>query len=194
MPIQLADLSLNRVHRITTLEETAFVHHRVPGAAGDVLQDLGRRSVRLRVEGICYGAKAKEELEQLRGLYAAREPVDFIADVVGQTYVSRVALDRLEVAEHARDPEQFTWTLTVSEYVEPPARGEAALEAVEANVQLEAAALLDIASLPDALSLGSLPEITNPFVPLSGALSPVAEAAGALQQSMTGLKILLGAD
>ena len=193
MPIQIADLTLNRVHRITTLEQAAFVHHRVPGAGGDVLQDLGRRSVRLRIEGICFGASATKELEQLRGLYTAREPVDFIADVIGQTYVSRVALDRLEVSESAEDPHQFTWTLTVSEYVEPPARGEAALEAVEASVKMDAAALLDVATLPDALALGSLPEITNPFVPLNDALTPVAEASQALHESMAGLKILLGA-
>jgi hypothetical protein len=193
MPIQIADLTLNRVHRITTLEQSAFVHHRVPGAGGDVLQDLGRRSVRLRIEGICFGPTAPDELGQLRGLYVAREPVDFIADVVGQTYVSRVALDRLEVAESADDPSQFTWTLTVSEYVEPPVRDTAAMEAVDAGIQADAGALMDIATLPDALALGSIPEISNPFVPLSGALAPVAEASQALHGTMTGLKILLGA-
>lgn len=192
MPIQIADLTLNRVHRITTLEQSAFVHHRVPGAAGDVLQDLGRRSVRLRIEGICFGPSAKDDLQALRGLYVAREPVDFIADVVGQTYVSRVALDRLEVADSADDPEQFTWTLTVSEYVEPPRRADAALGAVDAAIAADAAALMDIATLPDALALGSLPEISNPFEPLSGALVPVAEGAKALDESMAGLKLLFG--
>jgi hypothetical protein len=192
MPIQIADLTLNRVHRIVTLEESAFVHHRVPGSAGDVLQDLGRRSVRLRIEGICYGAAARDELETLRGLYTAREPVDFIADVVGQTYVSRVALDRLEVAESAADPRQFSWTLTVSEFVEPPARGTAALDAVNASIAADACALMDIATLPDALAFGSMPEISNPFEPLRGALAPVSEGVQALQASTAGLRALLG--
>jgi len=192
MPIQLADLTLNRVHRITTLEQSAFVHHRVPGATGDVLQDLGRRSVRLRIEGICFGDTATDDLEALRGLYIAREPVDFIADVVGQTYVSRVALDRLEVSDSAADPEQFSWTLTVSEYVEPPQSNAAALDAVDAGVRMDAAALMDITTLPDALALGSLPEISNPFEPLSGALTPVADGAKALNESMAGLKLLFG--
>ncbi|HET7461183.1 MAG TPA: DNA circularization N-terminal domain-containing protein [Longimicrobium sp.] len=192
MPIQLADLTLNRVHRITTLEQAAFVHHRVPGATGDVLQDLGRRSVRLRIEGICFGTTAVDDLEALRGLYIAREPVDFIADLVGQTYVSRVALDRLEVTDSAADPEQFSWTLTVSEYVEPPQSNAAAMEAVDAGIAMDAATLMDIATLPDALALGSLPEISNPFEPLTGALSPVADGAKALNESMSGLKMLFG--
>jgi hypothetical protein len=192
MPIHLGDLTLNRVHRIVTLEESAFVHHRVPGAAGDVLQDLGRRSVRLRIEGICYGTTAPDDLDALRGLYTAREPVDFIADVVGQTYVSRVALDRLEVAESAADPGQFSWTLTVSEYVEPPARGAAALDAVDASIALDAGALMDIAALPDMLEFGSLPEISNPLVPLNDALTPVSQGVQALQQSTASLRALLG--
>jgi hypothetical protein len=192
MPIHLADLTLNRVHRIVTLEDAAFVHHRVPGAAGDVLQDLGRRSVRLRIEGICYGATATDDLGALRGLYTKREPVDFIADVVGQTYVSRVALDRLEVAESAADPGQFSWTLTVSEYVEPPATGvAAAAAAVDASVALDAAALMEIAALPDMLAFGSLPEISNPLTPLSAALTPVAEGAQVLQASTAALRSLL---
>lgn len=191
MPIHLADLTLNRVHRIVTLEDAAFVHHRVPGAAGDVLQDLGRRSVRLRIEGICYGAAATEDLDALRGLYTKREPVDFIADVVGQTYVSRVAMDRLEVAESAADPGQFSWTLTVSEYVEPPATGVAAAAAVDASIAWDAGALFDIASLPDMLQFGSLPEVSNPLTPLSAALTPVAEGIQALQASTAALRSLL---
>lgn len=193
MPIQIADLTLSRVHRIVTLEEAAFVAHRVPGAAGDVLQNLGRRSARLRIEGIFFGPEARSGLEGLRALYVAREPVDFIADIVGQTYVSKVALDRLEVVEAAEDPEQFSYSLTVAEYVEPPPQGSA-LDTVNDGVKMEAQALLDIAALPDALALGSLPEVTNPFAPLKSALDPVAEASKALHESMAGLKLLLGAN
>ncbi len=192
MPIHLGDLTLDRVHRIVTLEDSAFVHHRVPGAAGDVLQDLGRRSVRLRIEGICFGDKAADDLDALRGLYTAREPVDFIADVVGQTYVSQVALDRLEVAESAAEPGQFSWTLTVCEYVEPPANDAAAAAAVDAGVALDAAALMDIAALPDMLQFGSLPEVSNPLPPLSAALTPVAEGVQGLQEATSALRSLLG--
>jgi hypothetical protein len=193
MPIHVADLTLSRVHRIVTLEEAAFVHHRVPGAEGDVLQDLGRRSVRLRIEGICYGPAARDDLEALRALYTAREPVDFIADVVGQTYVSRVSLDRLEVGEDAVEPGQFSWTLTVTEHVEPPARGAAAAAAVTAGIAADAGALLEIATLPDMLAFGSLPEISNPFMPLRDSLTPVAEAAKGMQSAAAGLRTLLGA-
>ena len=190
MPIQLGDLTLQRVHRIDTLEQATLVHHRVPGAEGDVLQNLGRASVRLRVEGIFYGAESRKTLDALRALYVKREPVDFIADVVGQTYVSKVALDRLEVAESAGEPGQFSYALVVSEYAEPPAAG-GGMDAVQAGIQADAALLMDVATLPDALALGSIPEISNPFVPLQDALTPVREATEALHGAMAGLRILL---
>ena len=52
---------------------------------------------------------------------------------------------------------------------------------------------ITIATLPDALTLGSIPELTNPFTPLKGSLDQVQTAATGLQETMTGLKTLLGA-
>ena len=60
------------------------------------------------------------------------------------------------------------------------------------QVKLDAQALLDIASLPDALALGSLPELTNPFTPLKNALDPVQEATTGLIDSVSSLKDILG--
>ena len=76
--------------------------------------------------------------------------------------------------------------------MEPPQRDTAAIDAVNASIAVDAAALMEVASLPDALALGSLPEISNPFEPLSGALTPVADGAKTLHQSMAWLKVLFG--
>ena len=192
MPIELADLTLNRIHNIVTMEAAALVHHQVPGMDGNAVQNLGRHSVRLRIEGIFYGPTAQDDLEQLRALYLKREPVDFIAYIVGQTYASQVVLDRFEVTEAAREPEQFSYALVVSEYVEPP-KTATGIDAVNNQIARDAEAMLDIATLPDALALGSIPELTNPFVPLKGSLDQVQTAATGLQDTMTGLKTLLGA-
>ena len=93
MPIELAGIQLNRIHRITTLEQGAFVYHRIPGLEGDVVQNLGRDSVRLRIEGIFYGDSAREDMESLREIYKAKEPVDFLAEIVGQAYFAQVLLE-----------------------------------------------------------------------------------------------------
>lgn len=192
MPIELADLTLNRIHKIVTMEEAALVHHQVPGMDGNAVQNLGRHSVRLRIEGIFYGPTAQDDLEQLRALYLKREPVDFIAYIVGQTYASQVVLDRFEVTEAAREPEQFSYALVVSEYVEPP-KAATGIDAINQNLALDAQNLMDIASLPDMLTLGSIPELTNPFTPLKGSLDQVQAASSGLLDATEGLKTLLGA-
>ena len=190
MPIEIAGIKINRIHKIVTLEQAAFVYHRIPGQEGSAVQNLGRDSVRLQIEGIFFGPKAKEDLEQLRGVFIKRQPVDFIADLMGQAYAGKVALDRFEVTESAAEPQQFSYLLVVSEYVQPPK--PAAAPAVDSQIKLDAKAMLDVAALPDALALGSLPEISNPFVPLKDALEPAKQASGALLQSVGGLKKLFG--
>jgi hypothetical protein len=191
MPIELAGIKIMRVHKIATLEQAAFVYHRIPGQEGNAVQNLGRDSVRLQIEGIFFGPKAKADLEKLRGVYLKRQPVDFIADVMGQAYTGKVTLDRFEVGETAHEPDQFSYTLVVAEYVQPP-KPAAGAAAVNSQIKLDAQAMLDVAALPDALALGSLPEITNPFVPLKDALEPAKQASAALMQSVGGLKKLFG--
>ena len=58
MPIEIANIPLPRVHRVVSQERADFISHRIPGLAGNVVQDMGRQSVRLRIDGIFYGAKA----------------------------------------------------------------------------------------------------------------------------------------
>ncbi len=191
MPVELAGIKITRIHRIATVEQAAFVYHRVPGLEGNAAQNLGRDSIRLKIEGIFYGPKAKDDLEKLRGIYLKRDPVDFIAAVAGQSYAGKVTLDRFEVTEAADEPDQFSYALVVSEYVQPPKTATGAA-AVNQSVKVNAKAMLNVATLPDALALGSLPEISNPFVPLKTALDPVKEATAGLQESMNGLRILFG--
>ena len=191
MAIEIAGIKFPRVHRIVTLEQAAFVYHRIPGQEGNATQNLGRDSVRLQIEGIFYGATAGESLDKLRGVFLKREAVDFIADILGTSYTGKVTVDRLEVTQAAQEPDQFSYLLVVAEYVPPPQQ-EMGTEAIDTQVKLDAQALLDIASLPDALALGSLPELTNPFTLLKNALDPVQEAATGLIDSVSSLKDILG--
>ena len=120
MPIELAGIRLDRIHKIVTLEQATLVSHQVPGLEGNVVQNLGRDSVRLQIEGIFYGTTATEDLEALRDVYKQRDPVDFLAEIVGQAYFGEVILERFEVQQLAQDPDQFSFTLTIAEYVVPP--------------------------------------------------------------------------
>jgi len=190
MAIELAKIQLNRVHKIATLEQAALVYHRVPGLEGNVVQELGRDSVRLQIEGIFYGAKAKDDLEALRKVYKQRQPVDFLAEIVGQAYFSQVTLERFEVRQLADYPEQFSYSLIVAEYVAPPKSAVADTAAVDAAIKRDAQNFMNVAMLPDSLTPGSIPNLTNPVAPLKGALSPVGEATQNLGTATGGLKSL----
>ena len=55
MPIEIGDITLSRIHKMTTIEQANFASHRIPGLDGNVVQNMGRDSVRLQIEGIYFG-------------------------------------------------------------------------------------------------------------------------------------------
>lgn len=194
MTIELGGIKLNRVHRLVTLEQADLVSHRVPGMTGNIVQDLGRDSVQIEIQGIFYGAEtATKDLENLRQIYKQRKPVDFLAEIVGQAYFSQVVVEKFEVFQLAEEPEQFSYRLTIAEYLDTAKKTQTAgrgVAKVNQSIKLEAKTTMDIATLPDAIQLGTLPEITNPIEPLKGALDPVKEATKGLDEVTTGLKAI----
>jgi hypothetical protein len=191
VPIEIGGIQLNRVHRLATLEQAALVSHRIPGLEGSVVQNMGRASVQLEVEGIFYGETAKGELEGLRALYKKREPVDFLAEIVGEAYFSQVLITRFDVFEVAGNPDEYSYLLHILEYVVPP-EPEAAPDFadVDASILEDAQSFMDAATLPDLI--GSIPNITNPLAPLDGALDSVEEAMSGLSSVTSSLQSLFG--
>lgn len=194
MTVELGGISLNHIHRMTTLEKADLVKHRIPGMAGNVVQDLGRNAVRLSISGIIYGSQtATQDLEALRKLYKARKPVDFIAEIVGSAYFSQVIIEQFEVTQRAHEPEQFSYQLTISESISE-GKKLSAKTAVKPQVSIKAKAvgLKKMATLPDMLQMGNMPEITNPFEPLNGSIAPVQTATQGFDQAASGLKRIFG--
>ncbi len=191
MPIELGGIVLDRIHRVSTLENAGYTHHRVPGLQGHIVQDQGRDALRLQIEGIFYGPKALESLTDLRKKYLDRVALDLLAEITGQLYASQVIIDRMEVVQSAGLPDQFSYTLTVTEYVEPPPAARAGAAGLDDLAALEAGQLMDVMALPDALSLGSIPEVSNPFEPLKKSLSPVQDAAIGVLEAAASLRTLL---
>lgn len=190
MPIELANIQLYRVHRIRTLEQASLTHHPVPGLEGSITQNLGRDSVRLEIEGIFYGPNARNNLEILRNAYKKREPVDFLADIVGQAYFSQVILERFEVVQSAEIPDQFSYRLTIAESVSATKSPAASKALVNQAVKQQAQDLMQVAALTDALNVGLIPELSNPVEPLTGAVQRVETALGGIEGPVEGLQTL----
>ena len=190
MSIEIGGIKLNRVHRLATQEQAALVAHSIPGLEGNVIQDLGRTSVYLRMEGIFYGLTALDDLEALRALYKKREPVDFLAEIVGESYFSQVMITRFEVTEAAGRPDELDYVLHLMEYVEPPEPSAAPdLTAVDASILDDAKNFMAAATLPDLMSS---PNISNPLGPLGNALDGVTAGMAGLTSASDKMNSLFG--
>ena len=191
MAIEINNIPLRQVHHITTHEGGGHVMQQVPGMAGDIAQDLGRAPLWVQIDGIFYGEEIDKELAELRTAFLNREPVEFLAQITGQAYAAKVLIDQLQVNESGEYPNQYTYQLTVAEYIEPPTTN-LDTGVTDTLVSLEAAEITGLMEIPDMLALGSIPELSNPAVPLKGVLSPMQEASKALVDASQGLSILFG--
>jgi hypothetical protein len=179
MALELGSLSLDRLTHIAVAEHARVVRHAVPGLAGELAQVLGRPSVQVQVEGVFFGADAATQLQQLRDLHKAGEPVDFYADAVGEGYFAQVLLQGLHVQQHAGAADEFAYGCTLMEYVEPPEPAVTdMLGGLDAGLLDEAAAFMDdvqnaVAAVADLASLvANLPSFGDP----TGALRDMPRA------------------
>jgi hypothetical protein len=170
MAIELAGIQLSKITGIKTLEQTGFVRYAVPGMEGELTQNLGRPSVRLQIQGIHYGPDAEESLEQLREMHFKKDPVEFLADIIGKSFFSLVVLNRFEVLQKASAPDQYSFLMEIVEYKEPPKPVLLDTKGVDLGILSEAASFMNAFMLPDMLAL---PEISDPTVPMKGMLDEV---------------------
>ncbi|MEM7509282.1 MAG: DNA circularization N-terminal domain-containing protein [Bacteroidota bacterium] len=183
MPIEIDDILLSKIHKIQTLEVADFVSHRIPGLNGNVIQDMGRKSVRLQIEGIYYGENVAEDLSALREIHKSREPVDFLAEIVETAYFSQVVIERIEVNQQANFPEQFGFRLIVAEYVPPPeplsgGLGLDGFPEVDTDIGLDALDFMDALELPDLFSIPALQDPTQPLSEVEGQINQVFDGIG----------------
>lgn len=185
MALEIAGVVLDKLLAIEVSEGARFVRHAVPGQDGEVAQALGRPSVRIRVQGICYGDTAADDLQTLRDHLLGREPVDFLCEITGQGYFSQVLVDGLQVAQRAGRPDEFDFDCALVEYVPPPPPPAASpFSDIDASLLDEAAGLVDdmqnalgeVAGLANLLA--SAGDFANPTTRLPGMLDAFTGASG----------------
>jgi hypothetical protein len=137
----LDDLELPQVQEIATLERRAVAEHKPPGMSGSLLQNLGRRPLRVTVWGVASGPEARAFVEQLNEKYRAGQPLPFTGDIVADARLDQVVIDDLRVQDGAGKPERIAYALTLREHIEPTAPED--VSAVDASVLDDALGLVD---------------------------------------------------
>jgi outer membrane protein OmpA-like peptidoglycan-associated protein/peptidoglycan hydrolase-like protein with peptidoglycan-binding domain len=122
MPVKpiLDDLELEQVQKVEAEEQESVTQHDVPALEGDFLQDLGRRAVRITLNGVLTGPDAGDGLKQLREKFQNTQPVSFVTDIATATSVGQVLIEALDIREVAGKPERFEYGIAIREFIPPP--------------------------------------------------------------------------
>jgi len=202
MAVELGGISLEHLTAVAVREETRIARHSVPGMQGDLAQVLGRPSVEVSFQGIFFGPGAADELAALRRAAAEQRPVDFFTEAVSEGYFAQVLITALHVGQRAGYLDQFDYSCTVREYVEPPAPALAdPLGGLDAGLLDEAAAFMDdvqdaiaaVSALADLVANG--PAFGDPTTRVAGMLDEYRGLLGAgstALDTLNRLKELLG--
>jgi len=167
-----------RITAIRSLESRHLAVLPVPGLSGELHQDLGRAALAVEISGSLLGDEARDQfLKGIREKFLAGEPVDFVADIVNESELEQVLIERLDLEETSRRQGEFRYSLVLREYTEPPeppALGDFGADldlGLDVDLGLD---LLDLAGL-----LGEVPD-------LGDALAPVKAAAEELKDALSG--------
>jgi outer membrane protein OmpA-like peptidoglycan-associated protein len=116
----LDDLELQQVQKVEAEENESVSRHSVPALEGDFLQDLGRRAVRITLNGVLTGPDAGDGLKHLREKFQTAQPVPFVNDIATATSVDKVLIEAMDVRELAGKPERFEYGIAIREFIPPP--------------------------------------------------------------------------
>jgi hypothetical protein len=189
----LADLQFTGAQVIRTGQHRAIVEHKIPGMAGSVLQDMGRPSAVILVDGYLFGDSASDDLESLRKTFKDAKPVPFTADIMTATDIVDVMVTDLDVVAVAGRPNLFQYHIVLKESPPPPPPANP-FAAVDLGALGDAQSLFDQAvGLTDLISnLGGIPNFSDPTPPLNSMIDGVSSATSGLASGLSSLASLFG--
>jgi hypothetical protein len=178
-----------RIESIATHEARRLAVLPVPGLSGDLHHDMGRSAMCVEIAGALYGDEARDGfLKELREKFLLGDPVDFVADIVGESELEQVLIEGFELEEAAALADTFLFRLRLREYTEPPE--PAALDSLGGDFGLDVDADLGL-DVDLGLDLLDLPGLLGAVPALGDMLSPVKTAAGELKTALGGAGALL---
>ncbi len=171
----LDNLLLPLVQEITTHDRRALAEHKPPGMAGSLLQNLGRRPLRVVLWGVATGPDALTTAQTLDDKFRAGKPVPFTADIVADAKLELVLIEDLKLSELAGKPLRISYVLILREFIKPvdPPVGTGLDSEILGDALARAQGIVDGIAAAQALATG-----LEKFVPQFSALLSRLQAAG----------------
>jgi len=183
------------IERIHAVEQRRLAVLPVPGLSGDLHQDLGRGALAVEITGSLSGDEARDAfLAEVRARFLAGEPVDFVADIVGESELEQVLIEELRVEEVAGQADSFRYAVVLREYTEPPEPPALGADfGAELDLELDGLAELGLDMLDLPALLADIPDVGDVLAPLRpaaetlrGALSGAGAVLDPLRQLLEG--------
>ena len=150
MSIKLDDLDLSAVKgqlsmglrsqtssvtRIGTIDRRRIIKHDASAVYGTIVDDQGKASARLLIEGRFVGDDAMNGMSSLRTKYKKGEPINLVSDITLLSSINKVMIEELRIQMSSSVQLSYEYQLILREYVEtvkkqsaiaPPQKAQAA--------------------------------------------------------------------
>lgn len=119
----LGDISLEYAQQIEHAHDGGFVSTRIAGLQGELQQNAGRLSHRIRISGILFGDGAADALKGLQQAAATGDELTFSADITSALDLQKVVVTSLRAVEMAGQASRFSYEIHLAESppLPPPA-------------------------------------------------------------------------
>ena len=106
------------VSRIGTIDRRRIIKHDASAVYGTIVNDQGKASARLLIEGRFVGDDAMNGMSSLRTKYKKGEPIDLVSDITLLSSINKVMIEELRIQMTSSVQLSYEYQMILREYVE----------------------------------------------------------------------------
>ena len=106
------------VSRIGTIDRRRIIKHDASAVYGTIVDDQGKASARLLIEGRFVGDDAMNGMSSLRTKYKKGEPIDLVSDITLLSSINKVMIEELRIEMSSSVQLSYEYQMILREYVE----------------------------------------------------------------------------
>ena len=106
------------VSKIGTIDRRRIIKHDASAVYGTIVDDQGKASARLLIEGRFVGDDAMNGISSLRIKYKKGEPIDLVSDITLLSSINKVMIEELRIEMSSSVQLSYEYQMILREYVE----------------------------------------------------------------------------